>query len=63
VARVTRSSKIKLQLQQETKDLTKIFPVVKATKAQKKKKKIEEELDIHSHEKFLVPKDEPKDKK
>jgi hypothetical protein len=63
VSRVTRSSKIKLQLQQKTKDLTKMFHVIKATKEHKKKQKIEEELDIHTHEKFLFPKDEPEDNK
>jgi hypothetical protein len=59
VIRVTRSSKRKLQLQQETEALTKSSPEVKTTKKKRKKQKTEVELDSH----LLVPKDEPKDNK
>jgi hypothetical protein len=61
VARITRSSKRKLQLQQETKDLNKVFHVAKMTRTQKKKLKTESELDIQTQDEFLVPKDEPED--
>jgi hypothetical protein len=61
VARVTRSSKRKLLLQQETKDLNKVFPVAKITRTQKKKQKTEVELDIQTQDELLVPKEEPED--
>jgi hypothetical protein len=45
-----------LQLQHETNDLNKVCPVAKMTRTQKKKLKIESELDIQTQDEFLVPK-------
>jgi hypothetical protein len=61
VARVTRSNKRKLLLQQEIEDSNKVGPVAKITRTQKKKQKTQVEVDFQPQDEFLIPKEDLED--